>query len=303
MAGVIDYAGLFPPAKLPLDEALRNYTEYVNGPEAWLVSRFVIPVARLRDVEAHKEEFAANDRTMRFSVIGRGGETEAEFRRNLEQDAGEIREFHTTHAGRCVADAFEVKAPAATVESGGLDRLLPEFGRLFGQQMSVFIELHFGGDWRQSLPRAVAEIRAAGGAALKVRTGGVTAEAFPTVEQLALLMGECVRLDLPFKATAGLHHPVRWKDDEIGVWQHGFINLLVSAVLARVHKLPSERIEDVLGETDAAAFRFDDDAVEWSGQRASLRQIEDGRRFVVSFGSCSAEEPIEDLAKLGYALV
>src|SRR3954466_16148905 len=39
---VIDYAGLFPPSSLPLNEAVENYRKYRDGTFAWMLGRFVV---------------------------------------------------------------------------------------------------------------------------------------------------------------------------------------------------------------------------------------------------------------------
>src|SRR5262245_38924762 len=58
LGGIIDYAGLFPPAQLPLEEAIRNYARYRTEPESWMLGRFVIPATRLKELaELGKELF------------------------------------------------------------------------------------------------------------------------------------------------------------------------------------------------------------------------------------------------------
>src|SRR5713101_4042837 len=48
---ILDYAGLFPPAKLPLEDALRTYLRYrKESPHRWMLGRFVCPTARLPDL-------------------------------------------------------------------------------------------------------------------------------------------------------------------------------------------------------------------------------------------------------------
>ena len=52
MNGLIDYAGLFPPAALDMATALRNYGAYRAGEYAWMLGRFVLPAARKGEVDA-----------------------------------------------------------------------------------------------------------------------------------------------------------------------------------------------------------------------------------------------------------
>lgn len=51
LVGLIDHAPLFPPASLPLVEALEDHRRALASPESWLVSRFVCPASRLEELE------------------------------------------------------------------------------------------------------------------------------------------------------------------------------------------------------------------------------------------------------------
>jgi hypothetical protein len=143
-------------------------------------------------------------------------------------------------------------------------------------------------------------IRAAGARA-KIRTGGVTPEAFPPAENIARFLAGCAKTEVAFKATAGLHHPLRchrpltYSPDGPSGWMFGFLNVFTAAVLA--HKgLDSEAIEPLLTEE---SLSFTDDAISWSGHRITAAEITTARHtFAISFGSCSFEEPVADLKAL-----
>jgi hypothetical protein len=142
-----------------------------------------------------------------------------------------------------------------------------------------------------------AEVKAAGSFA-KIRTGGVTLESIPSVEEVADSIKTCARLELPFKATAGLHHPFRscqpltYERDAPKAVMHGFLNLFLAAAFAW-HRF--EDIDRILAEEDGGAFRFDDRA-HWRDLSLTTQQIENAReQFAHSFGSCSFEEPVREL--------
>jgi hypothetical protein len=136
----------------------------------------------------------------------------------------------------------------------------------------------------------------------KLRTGGVKPEAIPTTADVAAFIAACADRRLAFKATAGLHHPVRaphpltYEADAPRAVMHGFLNVFLAAAFA----WHGDRdIEPVLAETDPAAFRFDDRA-HWRGRSLSSEQVRDARQqFAHSFGSCSFAEPVEGLEALG----
>ena len=50
--GLIDYAGLFPPAALSMPAAVAAYARYVIGTDRAMLGRFVVPAARLADFTA-----------------------------------------------------------------------------------------------------------------------------------------------------------------------------------------------------------------------------------------------------------
>src|SRR5262249_41962023 len=98
----------------------------------------------------------------------------------------------------------------------------------------------------------------------KLRTGGLEAEMFPTVEQVAAVIDACRRHRLSWKATAGLHHPFRKHRAEVNACMHGFVNLLSAMTLAAVHDLSVEQLTQILADEVADHFRFDDAGLTWN---------------------------------------
>jgi hypothetical protein len=151
----------------------------------------------------------------------------------------------------------------------------------------------------------VAAVRSVSGIA-KIRTGGTVARAIPSVDIVAVFILDCVDQGVPFKATAGLHHPVRavhpltYDADSHSAAMHGFLNVLTAAAVAATR---GDVVTAVLEEREPEAFRFDDDALWWRGVRLTTAELTRARATVaLSFGSCSVDEPIADLRRLGYSL-
>ena len=133
----------------------------------------------------------------------------------------------------------------------------------------------------------------------KIRTGGLVPEALPPVQDVARFVRACKAAGVAFKATAGLHHPLRcvkpltYEANAPMGKMHGFLNVFLAAALL-------EHADAILAEEDAAAFTFDDDGAAWRGHGVTTEALTTMRRdFAISFGSCSFEEPIEDLRELG----
>ena len=49
LTGLVDYAGLFPPAELAMAQAVEKYASYRKGAHTWMLGRFVLPVPRLEE--------------------------------------------------------------------------------------------------------------------------------------------------------------------------------------------------------------------------------------------------------------
>jgi hypothetical protein len=323
MEGIIDYAGLFPPARLSLSETVRNYARHLAGLESWLLGRLVCPTAKFAELDALQAEVidpSARKKPWRISALGRSGQDAVSFGSGLVEDAAAMRDLADRFDGRVVADAIETRLPDALLTGDDDSEIVDVVGAavkamqraLPGQDdgVSIFLEVPFVGDWAQAVERAVRAVSGvrdsmpggagAGTIGLKIRTGGVTADLIPSVEQVATFIDTCVAGDIPFKATAGLHHPVRHHSQEVGAKMHGFLNVFLAAVLARAGALPRPALLDILAEETVGHFRFDKNGLGWGDRTATIEQIHTARReSAISFGSCSVTEPIEDLTNLG----
>lgn len=281
LAAVVDYAGLFPPAALPLPEAVAEYGAAAAGPDAWMLGRFVVPAARLEELAAALHTTTA-DRPWPVSAIVRDGS---------EEDAAAVARFNQAMAERARVDSIEAKPQSP----GGVEWLAQRFGDGF----ETYVEIAPGPDVDSWLARV-----ASTGLRGKVRTGGVTAEAFPSPSALAAFLASAVRLGVPFKATAGLHHAVRgpyrltYEAGSPAAPMYGYLNvLLATAALEAGARL--EEAEALLQQTDAAALAFDEAGLRWEHARFSteaLRSLRAGR--FLSFGSCSFREPAAEIAAL-----
>src|SRR5579875_1274910 len=130
---LIDYAGLFPPARLPLDQAIRNYARYRQGNDAWMLGRFIVPASRLEDLEPYHEELFGVDPPFAFSVLGRGGGSLTEFLTNLRDDLRDVAAFRKRHGGRVRVDVLEMRLPPDLA-----DPLLPESALSLYKSLRIF---------------------------------------------------------------------------------------------------------------------------------------------------------------------
>jgi hypothetical protein len=284
VTGLVDYAGLFPPAGLAMPDAVAAYAEYLASDDAWALGRFVVPAARLGELADAAGDLVTG-RTAPWRLSALLGE-------ELGEDAAKISAFNAKHARRFVVDVAEFRA--STVET------IARGARALDQRIVAYAELPSDGDPLRLL-HGVKQARARA----KIRTGGVTAEAFPSTAHVARFLMRCAEVGVPFKATAGLHHPLRseyrltYAPNAPRGTMFGFLNVFLGAAFALTGMGESTLVR-LLDERDPAAFRFADDSVVWRGFPLMLDQLVEARASLgISFGSCSFREPIDDLHQLG----
>ena len=282
LEGIIDYAGLFPPARLGMKEAVESFFRYKGGPERWIVNRFLCPASRLEELSQSLE----GSKAMPLGVIGTGGVDLDRFETALEADAKALSAFEGRFGDSASIEAYEVRLP----DGARLDRVVKDLEGFSGAE--VFLEL----SWTDAQSDQLAEIAATGWMGAKARTGGLEPGNFPSPESLASFLKECQDLDLPFKLTAGLHQPARHFDREVGVQAHGFLNILAALALNEAHDLSRAEMAQVLDseETLWSPYGFS-----WSDLEVSFEESAPVRELFVGFGSCSIVEPLEGLSELG----
>ncbi|MBX7104064.1 MAG: hypothetical protein K1X57_08275 [Gemmataceae bacterium] len=283
LAGAIDYAGLFPPAALDLDTAIRNYARYRATPEAWMLGRFIIPAGRLRELSPYITElFAAGD-PLRLSVLGRGGAEVAAFQAGLAADTAAMNEFRSAHGSRIEIGVFEVKPPVAAYDS-----------LTAPADVATYWEFTLAGGWQAQVTALLDHVGQSG---VKLRCGGLEPAAFPTSAQVAFALAEAARRTVRIKFTAGLHHPVRRFDLGVNCKMHGFLNVYAAGLMA-ARGVPAATLEQVLEDDDPKSFRIGDQFC-YRDNCFAPDFIHESRIGLTSFGSCSFDEPRDDLRALG----
>ena len=289
---LIDYAGLFPPAKLPLDDALRKYAQYLQAPEAWLLGRFVCPVGQLADTGRW---LRANPPPTRFAIaaLARASATPDAWNVQFGEDLAAIAASNLNQ--HALVDVVETPFPASAIASlPGIVDALSQAG------LTAYLEVSPGD--RDGVEATLAAIHALKTKRLgmKLRCGGATVAAFPSSASVAWFLARCHAAGVACKMTAGLHHPLPRFDDVLKVRHHGFVNVFLGGLLAFNGSVNEGELAELLDEQNAAAFRFAEYVVAWKGHAISVDAIRLLRqRGVVSFGSCSIDEPIADLRTLG----
>ena len=311
--GSLDYRGLFPPSELSLPRALRSYADHRDEPEAWLLSRFVLPVRQLPDLLPHRS-LLLRGAPYPFSVLGTGGDEPDLFLDRFARDLDVIDEFDAEFGGQSQVDRMEVPLPETLVgaDQSALEAFFERLDQRLVQtgtaKLDLFFRVPLRRDLVQALPAlggAVAEhnsrqaVPARSEMGLKVRCGGETPADVPSTEHLAALITACRNAGIAFLAHTGLQHPIHHYDDGLDTEMHGFLNLFAAAVLAAEHQLDLEVVETILLEDTANNFRFEKESFSWRNLGVSLDGIRYGRdELALSFGSCSFEDPVDYLREL-----
>ncbi len=252
---LIDYAGLFPPAILPMDRALTEYAEAQEGAASWMLSRFIVKAADLD--------------TLRARVAGR---------KRIELSVIATPELFEIVARARRDDWAAIASLEVPLDDEAIDTCARVVRATHLDDLPTYVELR--------RDRLAMDELARYGLGAKLRCGGTQASAFPSVQEVAAFIAAATAAGVPFKATAGLHHPVRHFNEGEGVMMHGFLNILIAA--ARATEIDRKSLEAILAQEDPAALALTDEAL--------MRR---GRARFVAYGSCSFEEPVADLRALG----
>jgi len=281
--GLVDDAGLFPPEALPMPAAIARHRADTAAGSAVLTGRFLCPAGRLDDL---------------LEELGRPGATQTPGR--AAPDGTAFPALDSTPAETLPLALISPLAPDMLPEAlarvagddrvalGGVEGPLGDLAGLAALPagMPCFVELPVTGEWRDALP-----MLASTGLSGKVRCGGTRPELFPSPEQLGGFVHACAQLGVPFKATAGLHHALPYRDPATGFTHHGFLNLLLAASRAIAGA--------AAGDVIAALSMTHADALVGEATALTPDHAAAARQLFVAYGSCSTADPVDDLRTLG----
>lgn len=283
--GLIDYAGLFPPAGLPMADTVQRFADYQHRSDAWALARLVVPTARLAEFEQALSALSKRDQAeSRWPIAALASN-------DLAADRTVIAAFNRRNSGGAQVESLELRvASVADIDLAG-ERL--------GGELELYCELPLSAD----LPSLVAATKRIGARA-KIRMGGVKPVDFPAPEAVLAFLTSCAAERLACKATAGLHHPVRgpapltYEPGSGRTTMYGYINLILAAAVLWHHRPEAEAYE-LLRLPERSKLRLSEQEIEWAGIKVSATEIDTTRRhFMMAIGSCSFTEPMDELGPL-----
>jgi hypothetical protein len=282
LSGIIDYAGLFPPASQDMTSAVREYALHSSGADRDLLGRFVVLVTRLDEFAAAAAPLIGNgEKKWKVSAIA------AE---HPDLTGAAIAKFNAAYAA---LECDSVEMPVASYDD------IAQAASAFSDDIELYLEVSPHSD-QIPLLREIAQTRASA----KLRTGGVLESAIPSSDQVLRFLEVCIEEGVPFKATAGLHHAIRgrypltYEDGSATAMMFGYLNIFFGAAFAAAGSSESA-VLGILEETDPGAFRMDDRGVWWQDHVVVHEQLAVVRETVaLSFGSCSFTEPVGEARAL-----
>lgn len=263
---LIHDAAIYPPGSAPMDLAVRQHLRYRNSSQGFICGPFLAPASKLSQLCLYLKDEDEFD----LAVIG----ATIDELRSASDFCNKDQRLKLSH--------FEIPLPSESMR--------PFFKKLSCEvdinAVKVFVEVPLSGDLQRNLDEIIIT-----GLCSKFRTGGLTKEAFPSEDGLANAICSAVERNIYFKLTAGLHSALRHSDPKTGFEHHGFLNVIValSALLgggevgdvsAILKERESERLRNSLAQVDV-------------GLAKKVRDIFAG------YGSCSIDEPYQELRSLG----
>ncbi|MDB5095217.1 MAG: hypothetical protein JWO85_3318 [Candidatus Eremiobacteraeota bacterium] len=294
---LIDDASLFPPAQLSMNPALRAHARHAESAYAWIDGAFVVPASRIGELADRRDP----SRPLTLSVI-------LDAALNAKGDTVRADLDRVARAGLdgATVASFELKT-AALLDEAGLRAAIATIAEHYPTQpVSLYYEFPYSGGWTIQPATSLAVLAAVRDAAptvtvgAKLRCGGLVPGVTPSIADVAEFILAAHAHDLPWKATAGLHHPVRGIYD--GELMHGFLNVFIAGIALHAGAFDPALVHDVIAEEDPRAFLVDPMHVGWRDVRVDADAVAAARARCVSYGSCSFDEPVNGLRELGLLL-
>ncbi len=291
---LIDYAGLFPPAKLQLKPALHNYINDIKCSDKWMLSQFILPLINLNNISDGMMNGFSRKFPLKLSLLSN----------ELGLDINQLILFK---------DKYNDKVEFSGLESRILDiysfhSILEKTNKVQNKNqlgMSSFFELPTQENWIDKMNKSVEiitefNINHNSNFGFKLRCGGVEPDMFPSPENIAETIIICIQNQIPMKFTAGLHHPIRHYNDSVQTKMFGFFNIFIGGMLAKKYRFSRVELIEALIDESSNNFKFEEEGLSWKKFNLSNKEIKQFRENdFISYGSCSFNEPREDLTKLG----
>jgi hypothetical protein len=298
MTRLIDYAGLFPPARLDMPASVQAFARHLDSDFRGMLGCFICPVRRLDELV---EEWTRIGKQVPIpvAVLGTRPGDHGRVDEIAAADAAVVARLESEGSMR--AFQLEVKWPISQVSVEALNRYTASLAESGCRFERLFFEIDRTTEWDGNVvTMANVLANSQGQPGFKIRTGGVTADLYPSSKEVASAILACRDAGVRFKATAGLHHPIRHRRTGPEVMEHGFFNVFGAGALAHAASADHQTLISVIEDRRLENFQFDPGGFKWADHELSIEELSAARSgLAFSFGSCSFDEPLQDLSNAG----
>ena len=293
LSKLIDYAGIFPPANLKLPLALSNYRSYMQSTHHWIISKFIISSTDLRKISIKDINQFNSQNLLNLSIITK----------NFNKDYNIINTFLREFSNNVKFSCLETQIS----NINNFNNQMIEINDLIKKNklnISLFFEL-LSKNWKDDIPFVIDNISRFNKTyetnfGFKLRCGGIKKSSFPAPTYISTVLLQSIKKNVPMKFTAGLHHPYIYNDSQINTKMYGFFNVFLSGMFAKKYDLNENDIIKILIDENKNHFQFKENKIKWKSYYITTDEILDYRlKNFISFGSCSFDEPCEDLKENG----
>lgn len=318
LSEILDYAGLYPPAALRLDDAFAKYIQHSHSKESWMLSKFVVSTHFLDELKELINNNAQSPVPFPLTVVAAPSNSLEDFKKITQDTKISILDIIDKSEKQISVPSLEIKLPSVFFDKKtnfdiveAIEFVTDLMSSSEALPHQVFFEIPGFGFQKQSADALIGALSVHNKKLLdntrthysfsgfKVRCGGVEAFQFPPSEYLAYTIHTAAQHKTPLKFTAGLHHPIRHYNKSVSTKMHGFLNVFGASMLCYTNRLSEAEILTMLNDEDPSHFSISDSQFTWKDNAVSIEEINMLRAlYVTSFGSCSFDEPIEDLTEL-----
>jgi len=306
--GIIDYAGLFPPAKLNLKDALSNYVTYIKENKYDLLSSFVIPITQLDNVMPTLNNIGKEYKNIAYSFVATRASNTNDFIDTLKSDLEQINNFLNSNSNFS-AKALELALPADLAFSNNQqikkDIIYQAIELISDYNLPPFFEVPYAPDWELAVENLSSILSQNNNeknykfpSSFKIRCGGVKPEMTPPTDYIVSAIHSTAKHKISLKATAGLHHPFNHYNDSLGGIMHGFVNVFTAIILNHKYDINNKKLKTLIDDQNPDNFKWNNQSLSWNEFTVHTTEIENSKKIISSYGSCSFDEPLDDLKQL-----
>ena len=308
---LFDYEGLLPTANLSLSDALNNYMRYSREDYSWMLSSFVCPAKLLPELGELIKNKYADEKEIKITVLGSGGNTEKEFVSALTDDVEMWKEFIKSNETTVITDAFDVKLPKEVVQShntkvlSSLVFLISELitDNIPGSTM-IFLEGQLDVKWKKSAKVVIEAIKthnlSFSNTSYKLRVGGDESVEFLEPKQITFVIKECLKREIEMKVSGQLQNPITCIDGSTKAKELGFLNVFGAGIIAMRHNISDRGLVEILKNEDINNLTYTDENFLWKDWEINLKDINYARKYLmISCGCSNFDDNVESLKLIG----